>query len=82
MTSLNFEDGLKRLESIVEELEKGNVPLEESLKLFEEGVKLSQLLSQRLAEVEKRVMQLKRNEGGVLNLEPLDLEVEEREHEI
>ena len=52
-----FEDALKRLEGVVERLEEGEIPLEEALRLFEEGVKLSRLCHQRLDEAEKRVDQ-------------------------
>ena len=44
----SFEDSLKKLETIVEQLEKGDLPLEDSLKLFEEGVGLSASCKQEL----------------------------------
>jgi exodeoxyribonuclease VII small subunit len=53
-----FEAAIKRLTEIVQALERGDLPLEESLRLFEEGVKLSRLSQARLDAAEKRVEQL------------------------
>lgn len=55
---MNFEVKLKRLEEIVGEMESGDLPLERSLKLFEEGVKLSRECNERLqkAELEVKVL--------------------------
>ena len=58
MSSQTFESALKKLESIVEELESGGLPLEKSLKKFEEGVALSKFCSKKLDETEARVNQL------------------------
>ncbi|MDZ4678641.1 MAG: exodeoxyribonuclease VII small subunit [Oligoflexia bacterium] len=52
---MDFEKNLKRLEEIVHKLEDGQLPLEESLKLFEEGVKISRTCNQKLTEADKRV---------------------------
>lgn len=52
---MDFEKNLKRLEEIVHKLEDGQLPLEESLKLFEEGIKTSRECNAKLAEAEKRV---------------------------
>ena len=54
----SFEVAIKRLNEIVQVLERGELPLEESLRLFEEGVKLSRVSQQRLDKAEKRVEQL------------------------
>jgi exodeoxyribonuclease VII small subunit len=54
----SFEDGIKRLSSIVQALEKGDLPLEESLRLFEEGVNLSRASQERLDSAQKRVEEL------------------------
>lgn len=54
----SFEAAIKRLGEIVQTLEKGDLPLEDSLRLFEEGVKLSRISQQRLDAAEKRVEQL------------------------
>lgn len=55
---VSFEAAIKRLSGIVQTLERGELPLEESLRLFEEGVKLSRISQQRLDAAEKRVEQL------------------------
>jgi exodeoxyribonuclease VII small subunit len=54
----SFEAAIKRLTEIVQQLERGELPLEESLRLFEEGVKLSRISQTRLDAAEKRVEQL------------------------
>src|SRR5271169_886222 len=54
----SFEAAIKRLTEIVTSLERGDLPLEESLRLFEEGVKLSRVSQERLDAAEKRVEQL------------------------
>lgn len=51
----NFEAGLAALEKIVRQLERGDLPLEESLKLFEEGVRLSRECQERLSQAERRI---------------------------
>ena len=53
MAEQKFEDAFHKLESIVKRLEDGNLSLEESLKAFEEGVRLSRLCSKKLDEAEK-----------------------------
>ena len=55
---LTFEQSVKRLSEIVTSLEKGDLPLEESLKLFEEGVKLSRSSQDKLDAAQKRVEEL------------------------
>ena len=66
-----FEDCLQRLEKIVQELEKGDVPLEQSLTLFEEGMKLSGACRKELEEAEGKVeVLLKQN--GKLQAEPFE----------
>ena len=66
----NFEDSLKRLESIVSQLEQGDLPLEESLKLFEEGVSLSASCKQELDAAEGKVQMLVKQRDGSHKLEP------------
>lgn len=61
-----FEESLKKLESIVDQLEKGDLPLEQSLGLFEEGVALSAVCKQELDTAEGKVqMLLKQRDGSV-----------------
>jgi exodeoxyribonuclease VII small subunit len=54
----SFEDSVRRLSEIVHRLEEGDLPLEESLRLFEEGVRLARASQARLDSAEKRVEQL------------------------
>jgi exodeoxyribonuclease VII small subunit len=60
-----FEECLQRLEHILEELEKGDIPLEKSLQLFEEGMKLSTSCRKELEEAESRVEILLKQNGKV-----------------
>ena len=62
----SFEESLKKLETIVDQLEKGDLPLEDSLKLFEEGVGLSATCKQELDAAEGKVQILvKQRDGSV-----------------
>ena len=60
----NFETSLEELERIVRELERGDLPLEKSLELFEQGVKLSRACQERLSEAERRIEILTRDSQG------------------
>ena len=70
MSDIKFEDALQRLERIVDQLEAGNLALEESLKVFEEGVGLARRCARYLDEAEKRIELLTRDESGLLKTEP------------
>ncbi len=67
----SFEESLKKLEGIVEQLEKGDLALEESLKLFEQGVGLSAACKKELDNAEGRVQTLVKQRDGTLKEEPL-----------
>ncbi|MGA3087756.1 MAG: exodeoxyribonuclease VII small subunit [Terriglobales bacterium] len=68
---MKFEECLERLEKIVKELEKGEVPLEKSLTLFEEGMQLSATCRKQLEDAEGKVeILLKQN--GKLQMEPFE----------
>ena len=69
----SFEVALERLETIVEELEGGNLTLDESIKRYEEGVKLSRLLGQTLDQAEKRIERLVAAADGPASTEPMEL---------
>lgn len=69
-----FEDSLKKLESIVEQLEKGDLPLEESLKLFEQGVALSAVCKKELDKAEGKVQSLIKQRDGSLKAEDFPTE--------
>lgn len=66
----SFEESLKQLETIVDKLEKGDLPLEESLRLFEEGMKLSAGCKQELDAAEGKVQLLIKQRDGSLKTEP------------
>ena len=69
-----FEESLRKLESIVDQLEKGDLPLESSLKLFEEGVALSAVCKQELDAAEGKVEMLVKQRDGSLKAEPFPSE--------
>lgn len=64
MAKQTFEDAMKQLEGIVQELEMGELGLEEALKKFQEGIKLSTYCSNKLEETEKKITLLLKNEKG------------------
>jgi len=66
-----FEDVMERLQTVVEQLERGDLPLEESLAIFEEGVRLSRAGAKRLDEAERRVEELLAT-GDELQTTPVD----------
>jgi exodeoxyribonuclease VII small subunit len=70
----SFEESLKKLESIVDKLEKGELSLEDSLKLFEEGVGLSAACKKELEEAEGKVQILIKQRDGSLKAEPFPSE--------
>lgn len=63
MSKEKFEESLEKLEEIVRRMEAGEMTLEESLKAFEEGIKLSRLCMKKLDEADRRVELLLREEG-------------------
>ncbi len=65
-----FEESLKNLETIVGRLERGDLPLEESIKLFEEGMKLSTDCKEQLESAEGKVQILMRQRDGSLEPQP------------
>jgi exodeoxyribonuclease VII small subunit len=74
MPKQSFESALKRLEKIVEELESGDLSLENALKKFEEGVQLSKFCTQKLDETEKKVQILLKSKDGALLEHPFSIE--------
>jgi exodeoxyribonuclease VII small subunit len=79
MAKQTFESAVKRLESIVQELESGDLTLDQALKKFQEGVKLSRLCSNKLDETEKKVSILLKDEKGNVRVEPFSSEKNEME---
>lgn len=70
MAEKTFEENLATLEQIVAQLEKGDVPLEEALKQFEVGVKLSQELQQALQTAEQSLAKIVNADGTTSDFEP------------
>ena len=79
MAELSFEKALAELENIVEKLEKGGLSLNESLALFEKGVKLARFLRKELEKAEKKIEILLKDDKGAVQAEPFDLDKEEAE---
>lgn len=71
--ALSFEDAMKRLETIVEELEGGELSLDDSIARYEEGVQLSRKLTTQLDEAEKRIERLVENPDGATGTQAMDL---------
>ncbi len=74
MAEKKFEAALTRLEEIVQELEKGDIPLDQSLKLFEEGIRLSRICNKRLEDAERKVEILIKDKDGAIKAEPFEEE--------
>ncbi len=71
-----FETSLEELERIVRELEQGELPLEKSLELFEQGVKLSRDCQERLNQAERRIEILMRDNQGRPTVKPFEAETD------
>jgi exodeoxyribonuclease VII small subunit len=76
-----FETSLAELEKIVEQLENGDLPLEESLALFENGIKLSRECRDRLADAERRIEVLMKDGDGRFTLSELKSDTAQDEPE-
>lgn len=74
---VTFEQALNRLEEIARILESGETSLEESLKMYEEGMKLIDFCNQKLNEAEKKIQKLTKTESGEFVTEPLETPPEE-----
>jgi len=72
MAKKNFEKALADLENIVQRLDENDLSLDESLSLFEEGIKLSRFCSQKLDAVENKVEILLRDDEGNLQKKPFE----------
>ncbi|EZP76088.1 exodeoxyribonuclease VII small subunit [Parageobacillus genomosp. 1] len=71
---LTFEEAMQKLEEIVEKLEEGNVPLEQAISFFQEGMRLSKLCHDKLQHVEKQMEYILREDG---QLAPFSIQEEE-----
>jgi exodeoxyribonuclease VII small subunit len=72
MAEMKFEEALKRLEKIVDDLEGGNLSLDEALEKYEEGIRLSKLCAKKLEAAKKKVEILLKSEDGSVELRPFD----------
>ncbi len=72
----SFEEQLTALEGVVERLERGELTLDESVRLFEEGVKLSEACKKELEAAEGRIQVLVERGGGKMKVQELEVETE------
>ena len=81
MSEIKFEKAMTRLENIVEELERGDLDIDKSLEIFEEGIKMSRLCSNKLNEAEAKIEKLSKGKKGdlITELFPMDDKNEEQE---
>lgn len=79
MADVKFEDALKKLEKIVDDLEAGNLSLDDALEKYEEGIKLSKLCSKKLELAKKKVEILLKSEDGSVELKAFDEKMAEDE---
>ena len=82
MTKKTFEQAMKQLEKIVQDLESGDMPLEKAIKKFEEGSQLSKFCSQKLDETEKKITILMQAPDGKVAEEPFSNENDDLDEEI
>lgn len=73
---ISFESALEKLETIVESMESGEVPLAELLAKFEEGTRLLKVCESRLKDAELKIEQLKKQKDGSVAFEKFDIERE------
>ena len=77
MAKKTFEQAMKQLEQIVQDLESGDMPLEKAIKTFEEGIALSKFCSEKLDETEKRITILMPDAEGNLSESPFPADNED-----
>jgi len=70
---ISFEEYLKKLESIVQQLEEGELTLDESVKLYEEGISISKLCLDKLNKTKQKIEQLVVEGGGKYSLKPFSV---------
>ena len=78
MSEMKFEKAMSRLEKIVEELESGDLDIDKSLEIFEEGIKMSRLCSKKLNEAEAKIEKLTKDKKGGLTKELFPIDDEEQ----
>ena len=72
--AMNFEDALSALEQIVQNLESGDVSLENSIEIYTRGTQLRQHCEAKLKDASERIERITRQQSGALASEPLDVE--------
>lgn len=72
MAEIKFEEAIKKLEKIVEDLEKGDLSLDEALKKYQDGLEMSRICAQRLDNAKKKIDVLGKNKKGEFELKPFD----------
>ena len=72
MAEMKFEEALKKLEKIVDDLERGDLSLDEALEKYEEGIRLSKLCAKKLEVARKKVEILLKSEDGSVELKDFD----------
>ena len=75
----SFEKNIERLDAIVRQLDDANLPLEQALQIYEEGMKLSEVCQKQLQEAESRIQVLIKKAGGKIVAEPFEREENETE---
>ena len=76
MGEIKFEKAIQRLEKIVDDLEKGEMDIDKSLEVFEEGIKMSRVCSKKLNEAEAKIEKLTKDQIGDLVTELFPVEEE------
>ena len=76
MGEIKFEKAIQRLEKIVDDLEKGEMDIDKSLEIFEEGIKMSRVCSKKLNEAEAKIKKLTKDQKGELVTELFPVEDE------
>ena len=69
-----FEEALKKLEKVVDDMEGGELPLETMLSRFEEGTRLVKVCQGKLEEAELKIQKLEKNAGGEMTLKPVQID--------
>ena len=81
MSEMKFEKAMSRLEKNVEELERGDLDIDKSLEIFEEGIKMSRVCSKKLNEAEAKIEKLTKSKKGEVTTELFPIESENDEQE-
>ena len=79
MGEIKFEKAIQRLEKIVDDLETGELDIDKSLEIFEEGIKMSRVCSKKLSEAEAKIEKLTRDKKGELVAELFPVEEEKND---